>query len=165
MSRNPRLNHGTGRRRAPGFTLIEALIVIAVVAVLAAIAVPAYQDSVRQARRADAVAALSAVQQAQERWRGNHAAYTPALTAAPTASPPGLGLAAQSPNGHYTIAIDAATATGYTVTATAVPGSSQAADAGCQRLRVRVDGGNIFHGAAGTSGAFDESAGNRCWRR
>jgi type IV pilus assembly protein PilE len=165
MSRNPRWDHGTGCRRRSGFTLIEALIVVAVIAVLAAIAVPMYQDSVRNARRADAVAALTAVQQAQERWRGNHAAYTTELTAAPTASPPGLGLPALSPSGHYTIAIDTATATGYTVVATAVAGGSQAADAGCQRLRVRVDGGNIFHGAAGLAGAFDESAGNRCWRR
>jgi len=148
-----------------GLTLVEVVIVLAVVALLAAIAWPMYQDSVRKARRADAVAALTAVQQAQERWRGNRAAYTLELSALPTASPPGLGLPALSANGHYVITIDAASATGYTVTATAR--GSQADDNGCQRLRIRVDGGNVFQGAAGDGpgAAFDETAGNRCWSR
>jgi len=165
MSRNapPRQSAGS---RPRGFTLIEALIVMAVLAILAAIAIPAYQDSVRKARRADAVAALTAVQQAQERWRSNRAAYTAELTALPTATPPGLGLPPHSPNGHYTLAIDEATATGYTITATAVAGGSQAADAGCQRLRIRVDRGNIFQGGADlTAASFDETVGNRCWSR
>ena len=152
-------------QRPGGFTLIELMIVVAVVGILAAIAYPSFMDAVRKSHRTDAFAALSAVQQAQERWRSNHSAYTTALTALPAATPPGLGLSATSPKGYYTLNIDAANATGYTVTATAVAGTSQAGDGNCRLLRVRTDAGNIFYGSAAPAGAFDESATNRCWVR
>jgi type IV pilus assembly protein PilE len=154
-----------GARTVAGFTLIELLIAIVVVAILAAVALPSYQDSVRKSRRSEAFAALTAVQQAQERWRSNRASYTTELTAAPADDPPGLGLPATTSKGYYAISIDAASATGYTVTATGVDGTSQAADGNCRRLRVRVAGGNIFYGSASATGDFDESAGNRCWAR
>jgi len=148
-----------------GFTLVELLIAVVVVAILAAVALPAYQDSVRKSRRTEAFAALTTVQQAQERWRSNRASYAAELTAGPTDDPPGLGLPATTSNGYYTLSIDAASATGYTVTATGADGTSQAADGNCRRLRVRVAGGNIFYGSAPADGSFDESAGNRCWAR
>lgn len=154
-----------GRHRQAGFTLVELLIAVVVVGILAAVALPSFVDSVRKSRRTDAFAALSAVQQAQERWRSNRAAYASSLTAAATDDPPGLGLPGASAKGYYTLAISDATATGYTVTATANEGTSQAGDGNCRRLRVRVAGGNIFYGSAGASGDFDESAGNRCWAR
>lgn len=152
-------------RPAGGFTLIEVLIVVVIVGILAAIALPSFIDSIRDSRRADAFAALAQVQLAQERFRGNHPQFAGSITDAPTDDPPGLGLPATSPRGHYTLAISAASATGYTVTATAVPEGTQAGDAGCQRLRIRVERGNIFQGAAGSDGEFDESASNRCWAR
>jgi type IV pilus assembly protein PilE len=156
-------------RRRPaatrGFTLIELLIAIVVIALLAMVAYPSYLDSIRKSRRSDAFTALAAVQQAQERWRSNRSAYTTALTAAPDADPPGLGLPATSPKGYYTTSVDAADGTGYTLTATAATGTSQVKDEGCQRLRIRADGGNLFYGAAGLEGEFDESPANRCWAR
>lgn len=161
---SPEMRAG-GRAPAPGFTLIEALIVLAVFALLASIALPSYQDVVRKSRRIDAVAALWTVHLAQERWRSHRSGYATRLTAAPTAEPPGLGLPATSTGGHYTIAIDAADGGGFTVTATAVAGTSQAGDDGCQRLRLRVDGGRVVQGAAGPGGDFDESAASRCWIR
>jgi type IV pilus assembly protein PilE len=148
-----------------GFTLVEALVTVAVIGILAAVALPSFLDSIRKSHRSDAFAALAAVQQAQERWRGNHSAYTTSLTAGPADVPPGLGLRDTSSKGYYTISIDAAGATGYTATATAVSGTSQAGDGNCQRLRVRVLDGNLFYGAAAASGDFDESATNRCWVR
>jgi type IV pilus assembly protein PilE len=153
------VNRRTPRRSGRGFTLIELMIAVVVLGILAAVALPSYFDSVRKGRRAEAVAALTLVQQAQERWRSNNASYTTDLSAA------GLNLPAASSGGLYAIAVDAATNTGYTVTATAAAGSSQASDGNCVRLRVRAAGGNLFYGSAPSSGDFNESAGNRCWSR
>jgi type IV pilus assembly protein PilE len=155
----------TTTRSVRGFTMIEWMIVVAVIGILAAIALPSYLDSVRKSHRTDAFAALSAVQQAQERWRGNHTTYTTSLAPLPTDDPPGLGVGTTSSKGYYTISVDAAGATGYSATATAVSGTSQASDGACQRLRVRVDRGNIYYGSAAAVGTFDESGANRCWAR
>lgn len=161
-TRAPRRGAPPGQR---GFTLIELLITIVIVALLATVAYPSYQDAIRKSRRSDAVTALAAVQQAQERWRSNRNSYTTALTAEPGADPPGLGLSATSPNDYYAIGIDAAAATGFTVTASAVAGTSQAGDGSCARLRIRVDSGNVFYGSAAAEGDFDESPDNPCWAR
>ncbi len=148
-----------------GFTLIEALVAVAVLAILTSVALPSFMDSIRKGRRADAVAALAAVQQAQERWRSNRNAYTTELTAEPDDDPPGLALPDASAKGYYAITVDDADATGFTTTASAVAGSSQASDGPCARLRIRVDGGNVFYGSAAVAGDFDESAANPCWAR
>jgi type IV pilus assembly protein PilE len=152
------------RRAARGFTLIELMIVVVVVAVLSMVALPAYMDSVRKSRRADAISTLSAVQQAQERWRANCPQYTTALTA-PAASTPaamctagtGLGLAATTSDGRYTVAIGTAGATNYTVTATAVAGKGQdkdkAAGVLCSPLTLAASAGNWSATPA------------RCWSR
>ena len=50
------------------------------------------------------------------------------MTPRPSDDPPGLGLPATSANGYYAITIDAADAAGYTATAAAVAGTTQAAD-------------------------------------
>ena len=52
------------RKQTSGFTLIELMIVVAIVAVLAAVAYGSYLAQVRKARRSDAIALLSAIQQA-----------------------------------------------------------------------------------------------------
>ena len=89
-----------------GFTLIEALVAVAVLAILTSVALPSFMDSIRKGRRADAVAALAAVQQAQERWRSNRNAYTTELTAEPDDDPPGLALPDASAKGYYAITVD-----------------------------------------------------------
>jgi len=149
--------------RSRGFTLIEIMIAVAIVAILAAIALPSFMDSIRKSRRADAFAALNAVQQAQERWRANKPAYAEGLTLAPAApAPPGLGLPTTSSAGRYDIALSATGATGYTTTATAVVGSSQAADGNCSTLTVELSGGNIRFGSGAPPDWTDAS---RCWAR
>lgn len=170
------VRHSSGERSCArrGFTLIELMIAVAVVALLAAVAIPSFLDSVRKGRRSDAFAALNTVQLAQERWRANQPAYAGSgeLTLGVSASPPGLGLSATTANGYYTLSLSndpaetgGTAATSYIATATAVSGRSQASDGTCVRLRVRIAGGNIFYGSAAATGAFDESAGNRCWAR
>lgn len=171
MFRPPRTHppaHRAPRRRPPGargFTLIELLIAIAVLGLLAMVAYPSYLDSIRKSRRSEAFTALSQIQQAQERWRGNNAAYAASVTNAAGDDPPGLGLPGTTPNGYYSLSVDASSATGYAVTATGASGTSQADDGVCVRLRVRMAGGNLFYGSAAASGDFDESSGNRCWSR
>lgn len=155
----------TRRRLLGGFTLIELMITVAILGIIGAIALPTFFDAIRKSRRTDAFTALSAVQQAQERWRANNPTYTDQLTALPSASVPGLGLPAVTTNGHYAIAIDSPTATGYNVVATAQSTSSQARDGNCVRLRVQVAMGNITYGSAAATGGFDNSTGNRCWSR
>lgn len=141
-----------------GFTLFEMLVAMVVAAILAAIALPAYQDHVRRGRRADAMAALTAVQQAQERYRANVAGYTTDLSDL-------QGVSANSPDGHYTIAISAAAAAGYTITATAKGSSPQYSDTACRVLTLRMAGGNIAYQSSDASGQVDSANANRCWTR
>lgn len=153
-------------RSERGFTLIELLIAIAIIAILASVAYPSFMDSVRKSRRAEAVTALTNVQQAQERFRSSHMEYTAFLTNAPSATTdPGLGLTTSTPNGYYTIAIAAASATGFETTATAVSGTSQANDVNCAKLGVRMANATLEYAGTTSTGTLAYAATNRCWSR
>jgi len=152
------------RKPQRGFTLIELMIGLAIVGILTAIAMPIYMDSIRKNRRSEGIAALSQLQQAQERWRANASTYTTELT---TALPNGLGLPATTGAGYYAIAVTAADANSYTATATAQTGTSQASDTNCRMLGVRMTGGNIRYGAGASSVDWTASDADalRCWAR
>jgi type IV pilus assembly protein PilE len=149
-----------------GFTLIELMLVVAVASVLALVAYPSFMDSVRKGRRADAVAALAQVQQSQERWRANHASYADNAKLTPDL-PDGLGIDASTSSGLYALNIDAANASGYTASATAVAGKSQSHDTKCTVMRVRLNRANIqYGGCAGCAvpdGVLTDP--DRCWSR
>ena len=121
-----------GRER--GFTVVEILFALAVSTVLITLAFPNFMGSVRKSRRAEALDALMQIQLEQERYRANHATY---------GSLAQLGIAATTSGGYYTLAVNAPTAAGYTATATAVAGKSQANDAAsgasCATLTVNQD--------------------------
>jgi type IV pilus assembly protein PilE len=153
--RNLLLPPVTTNHESHGFTLIELMITVAIVGVLAMIAVPAYFDQIRKSRRSEATTALSAVQQAQERWRANCTSYTTNLTAAVSASGVatcdatlGLGLAPSTPSGRYVVSVPAASASAYQVTAVAATGSGQDKDkatggVSCATLNLTATAGNL----------------------
>ena len=122
-----------------GFTLIELMIAVAIAAILAAIALPSYQDSIRKSRRADAVNALQQIQIEQEKLRANCTTYAATLTGTIACGVLGYP-SATSQDGYYTLALSSVTATGFTATATAVAGMSQANDTGCTSMVLTVNG-------------------------
>ena len=161
--------HARGLRVGRGFTTIELLIGLVVMGVLLALAFPSYQSSIRKSRRAEAFSALTAIQQAQERLRSNRETFATTLTAAVTATPPGLGwapTATRTTGGYYDLTLSDINATRYVATATAVTGTSQDNDGACRVLAVRVDGGNIRYGSGSPPNwAAVDADPQRCWAR
>ena len=147
-------------------TLVELMIVLVVLAVLAAVAWPSYQSAVQRSRRADGMAALSEIMQAQERWRAKYPSYRSSLSA--TVASDGTvtepALAATSRSGHYALSMSGVTSSGYTVTATVRSGSPQTADTNCQVLQVSISGGNITYSSKSSGGATN-AAPDPCWAR
>ena len=95
------------------------------------------------------------VQQLQERYRANNPTYaaTIAAASAPTTSP----------EKHYALAIPAAAASGYTITATAQASSPQFGDTRCRFLSIKMDGGTMSTSSANATGTVDNTNANRCW--
>jgi type IV pilus assembly protein PilE len=145
--------HGWARRRARGFTLIELMAVVVVISILAAIALPTYMEHVRKSRRAEAVSLLGQLAQAQERWRANNPAYTNSLGNL------GMSTASGVRPAYYVLSIPAATASTYTLTATADAASAQVSDTKCTSLSLLMNGGNLTYARTGTATA------NQCWNR
>ncbi len=139
--------------QARGFTALELLVAMAVTAILASIAYPSFADQLTRARRVDAVIALGAAQQAEERWRANRTSY---------GSLADIGVAATSGAGHYVLQVVGASATGYQILASAR--GAQSRDAACRHLRLGVVGAN-FDYASGPDATVSNPgpANRRCW--
>lgn len=138
------------------------MIAVVVVGILAAVAFPSFMDAIRKGRRSDALGALSAVQQAQERWRTNNSAYASNLSAS---APTGLGLPSTTPGGYYSLTLANVSPTGYQAVATAVSGKSQANDGDCAKLGVEMNGGTVRYGSSTMSGTVSYANTNPCWAR
>ena len=122
-------------KRSKGMTLIELMIAVAVVGILATIAYPSYQNQVRRSNRADAITALTAMANAQERSYLANNTYTTDTTL--------LGFAAGTGNsqrGFYTLTVPTGNTTTFTITATAVAGRPQAGDTACTPLTLNSTG-------------------------
>lgn len=161
MRAMPSNAHPTRRRDSSGFTLIEMMIVVVVIGLLAAVAFPSFMDSIRKGRRSEAFSALSAVQQAQERWRGNNANYTTTLAS--------LNVNTPTSSGYYDITVTAPSsgtlANGYIALAVGKAGTSQENDAQCRKVGVQVVGGTITYGGCGGCADLTFAATNPCWSR
>ena len=121
--------------RIAGMTLIEVMIVVVIVGILAGVAYPSYLTSIRKARRAEAVAALNAVQLAQEKLRASCPFYGQILggvanACGADAANSTLQAPTQSENGRYNITLTGASAIAYTATATGVGDQANDRDGG-----------------------------------
>ena len=149
---------GLASGHARGFTLIEVLVGTSIAALLASTALPSCLDAVRKGRRSTAIAAIAAVQQAQERWRGNNGSYSLSLVELRVAEPAGYALAIAAPGADA-----ASLSKGYVVTAEGR--GAQAADPRCQRLSVRLLDGQLAYAACDNCSSFSYSTVHPCFGR
>lgn len=151
----PRGLQGTAHPACRGFTLVELMLTAVIIAILAAVAIPTYQQYMLRSRRADATSALNSIQLTQERYRANQPSYATSLST--------LGISSStSPQGHYTIAISDAAATGYKLTATARDSSPQIKDSDCRKFQLEMRTGNSLYTAESFS-AGASAPNNKCW--
>ena len=109
------------RRNQKGFTLMELMVVIVIVAILAAVAVPLYINYVKDAQRTEAKGAIGAVITAEQTFYQQNTdggANEYADQAALAGGKLNVDLADVSHN--WTVTIENASATGFTVLATGV---------------------------------------------
>ena len=141
------------RRALAGFTLIEVLAVLSMTGVLTSVALPTFEGQLQRARRSDVLVTMMQVQAAQERWRSNGARY---------GSLADIGAPALSAAGHYRLQVRSADEDGYDVLAVAT--GTQARDANCRNMAVRVTGANLAY-ASGPDATLSNPAGlnGKCW--
>lgn len=134
-----------------GFTLVELMIVVAIIGVLSAIAYPSYTSYMKKSGRADAKVGLSKIVDKQERFYLQNNTYTNSFAAT------GLNTSATSEEGYYTFSITSEDlVNGFTATATAVAGKSQAKDLDCATLSLSSIGLKTA-----TAGAGGDAT--KCW--
>jgi type IV pilus assembly protein PilE len=151
-------------RQNKGFTLIELMVVVAVIGLLSMIAFPSYQEYLAKARRADVRSVLLEAGQWMERHYTENMKYdsNTAGTAVADLFPSTLKQSPREGTSAYTIAVSAAAARTYTLTATRRPGGPMAADK-CGDFLITNTGvkGNVNYTSAFSSA---ESAASTCWK-
>lgn len=139
-----------------GFTLTEMLTVLALLGVLAAVAYPSYAAHLQRAHRTEAQAALMDAAFFMQRHYAAHHRYDTGDPSAPlVALPAPLNQAPRQGPVHYVISVTQASTSGYTLSATPVPGGPMAHDA-CGSLTLNQ------HQARGITGTTVSVA--HCWR-
>lgn len=127
-----------------GFTMVELLIAVAIMGIIAAVAIPSYSGYLTESRRTDAKTLLLEAAGEQARFFSENNSYAASMTA--------MGYGADSEpteSGHYNVAVSAATATSFTLTATAA--GDQANDAVCGNLSINSVGTKLESGTGTTA--------------
>lgn len=149
------------QRHRHGFTLIELMVAVVVLGILAAVAYPAMTSMIKRSRRADAIAGLTAIVQAQERYRSNHATYSDSVDT--------LNVNAEAAYKYYDLALTAGEAgtfvAGYTVTATPKSGGVQSSDTDCAEMSVKLEGSLFNYLAKKADGTEGAAVVKQCWGR
>lgn len=112
-------------KKQNGFTLVELMVTVAIIGIIAGLAYPAYQGYMEKSRRSDARVALLRMADAQERFYLQNNTYS--------ANVNDVGGTATDSQ-YYTLAVTAADANTFTLTATPVATGPQAHDAACPDL-------------------------------
>ena len=153
--------HPSTQRRRRGFTLIELMVAVAMLGILAAIAYPSLTSMIKRSRRADAMAGLTAVVQAQERYRSNHPTYSDSVGT--------LITNANAIYKYYDLALTAGESgtfvAGYTVTATPKSGGVQSSDTDCAEMSVKLEGSLFYYLAKKADGTEGDAVVKHCWGR
>ena len=138
-----------------GFSLIELMVVLVVLAIVVTVAVPTYTYEMQKSRRTEARTAVLDLAGREEKYFSTNNSYTDDPTLLGYA-PLGSGAVFPQPTGnYYQIAVPAATATTFLITATPSPGSPQNNDAQCTSFSVDQTGNQTATGALG----------NACWQQ
>ena len=120
-----------------GFTLLELMVTMAIICITTLTAIAMYSSQVQASQRIDGINCLLSMSLAEERYRTINTTYGTLAQV--------WGGVTASPEGYYTLAISGVTATGYTLTATAI--GSQATDAAngtsCTTLTMTISSGTI----------------------
>jgi type IV pilus assembly protein PilE len=143
----PRLNT---LRSMLGITLLELMAVVMVIGVLGMIAIPSYRQYVMRSQRTEAKTALLQLQTNQERFYLMNRRYGTVAELVAAGLLPAGGL---SERGTYQIAINGASAAGYTATATPRAGADidMTGDAQCTSFSIDARGVRTATGTAAAS--------------
>lgn len=129
FEKSQRMTAMTMRKIQNGITLVELLVVVVIISILASFAYPSYLESTRKSRRADATIALTDLASRMERHYSEHNTFATATIASNPATD--LLTSTSSPDGHYTLSIEAKSATTYTIKAEIAADGGQVGDTKC----------------------------------
>ena len=141
---------------------MELMVAVVVVGILAAVAYPSFASFLKRSRRADAIAVLTAIVQAQERYRSNNATYAQTFGA--------LNVDADNVSKYYELGLVGdgeanSFASGYTITATPKSDGPQASDKDCATMSVQLKGSLFSYLAKRADGTANDDVVKQCWGR